>query len=134
MFCIDASVIISALSPKEPYFLKSKDFLDQVKERNIKVFLPEIIIPEITSGLFRAIGNSKIVYELALSFRNIPNFSFVPVDRRLADLASWVICKTGLKSGDAIYIALVFDYNLELVTLDKAQFKKGKKLIKVKML
>lgn len=132
MFCIDTSVIISAASPKEPYFSKSKDFLTQIRERDVKVFLPEIIIPEITSGLFRAIGDSKIAYELALSFRNVPNFSFVTVDSRLANLASWVICKTGLKSGDAIYIALAFDYNLELITLDKEQLEKGKKLIKVR--
>jgi predicted nucleic acid-binding protein len=60
MFCIDASVIISAASPKEPYFSQSKDFLAQIREKDLKVFLPEIIIPEITSGLFRAIGDSKI--------------------------------------------------------------------------
>jgi len=132
MLCIDASVIISAVSPKEPYFSKSKDFLTQIRERNLKVFLPEIIIPEITSGLLRAIGDSKIAQELALSFRSVPNFSFVTVDSRLANLASWVICKTGLKSADAIYVALAYNYNLELITLDKEQFEKGKKLVIVR--
>lgn len=132
MFSLDASVIISAASPKEPYFYKSKGFLTQIRERDLKVFLPEIIIPEVTSGLLRAIGDSKIVYELALSFRSIPNFSFVTVDSRLANLASWVICQTGLKASDAIYVALAFDYNLELITLDKQQLEKGKKLVKVR--
>ncbi len=132
MFCIDASVIVSAANPKEPYFSQSKDFLAQIREKDLKVFLPEIIIPEITSGLFRAIGDSKIAYELALFFRNVPNFSFVTVDSRLANLASWVICKTNLKSADAIYVALAFDYNLELITLDKEQLEKSKKLVKVR--
>lgn len=132
MFCIDASVIICAASPKEPYFSKCKDFLTQIRERDVKVFLPEIIIPEITSGLFRATGDSIVAYELALSFRNVPNFSFVTVDRKLADLASWVICKTGLRGADAIYVALASDYNLELITLDKEQLEKSKKLVKVR--
>ncbi|MDI6591828.1 MAG: type II toxin-antitoxin system VapC family toxin [Patescibacteria group bacterium] len=134
MFCIDASIIISAANPKEPYFQKSKNLLTQIFERDLKVFLPEIIIPEITSGLLRATGNSKLAYELALAFRNVLNFSFVTLDSKLANLASWVICKTGLKSADAVYVALAFDYNLELITLDKEQLEKGKKLIKVRSL
>ncbi len=50
----------------------------------------------------------------------------------MANLASWVIYRTGLKSGDAIYVALAFDYNLELITLDKEQLEKGKKLVRVR--
>lgn len=132
MFCIDASVIIGAASPKEPYFSQSKGFLAQIREKDLKVFLPEIIIPEIASGLLRAIKNPRFAHKLALSLRTVPNFSFVTVDSRIADLASWVICKTGLKGADAIYVALAFDYNLELITLDKEQLEKGKKLIKVR--
>jgi len=132
MFCIDASVIISAANIKEPYFSQSKDFLTRIREKDLKVFLPEIIIPEITSGFLRAIDDSKVAYELALSFRDISNFFLVAIDSKLANLASWVVCKTNLKGADAIYIALAFDYNLELITLDKEQLEKGKKLIKVR--
>jgi len=132
MFCIDASVIVSAANPKDFYFAQSKKFLAQIREKGLKVFLPEIIIPETTSGLLRAIGDQKAVYELALSFRNVPNFSFVVVDSRLANLASWIICKTGLRGADAIYVALAYDYNLELITLDNEQLEKGKKLVKVR--
>jgi predicted nucleic acid-binding protein len=56
----------------------------------------------------------------------------VPVDSKLANLASWMIYKTGLRGADAIYVALAYDYNLELITLDKEQLEKGKKLIKVR--
>jgi len=131
MYCLDASVIISAAKPDEFYFEKSKAFLNQIREKEIKVFLPEIIIPEIASGLLRATKNPKISYRLALSLRTVPNFSFVPVDSKLANLASWVVCQIKLKGTDAIYVALAYDYNLELITLDKEQLKRSKKLIKV---
>ena len=132
MYCLDASVIINAARPKEPYSDQSRAFLNQIKEKRLKVFFPEVIIPEITSGLFRATKDPKAAFKLALSLRTIPNFSFVPVDRRLAELASWVICKTNLKGIDAIYIALALDYNLELITLDKEQLEMGSKLVKVR--
>jgi predicted nucleic acid-binding protein len=132
MFCIDASVIVSAANPKEPYFFQSRKFLLQLQKENSKVFLPEIIIPEITSGFLKAISDPETVYKLALSFRNVPNFSFIPVDKRIADLASWIICKTGLKGTDAIYVALALDYNLELITLDKDQLEKSKGIIKAR--
>lgn len=132
MFCLDASVIINAVRPKESYHLKSKAFLDKVREEKTKIFLPEITIPEITSGLFRATKNPKIAQEFVIALRMLPNFSFVSIDSKLANLASWIICKTDLKSADAIYVALAFDYNLELITLDTEQLEKGKKIIKTR--
>ena len=132
MYCIDASVIVNSLMEKEPYCSQSKAFLNMVQEKSIKTFLPEIVIPEITSGVFRATKDENFAFQFTKNLRLIPNFSFVPIDTKLADLASLVICKTGLKGTDAIYVALAFDYNLELITLDKEQLEKGKKLIKVR--
>jgi predicted nucleic acid-binding protein len=132
MYCLDASVIVNAQLPREPYSSKSKAILDLIKQRNLKVFLPEIVIPEITSALTRAIKDSKIAYEFSMSLRSLPNFSFVPVDSHLANLASWIISKTNLKGTDAIYVALAYDYNFELITLNNEQLEKGKKLVKVR--
>lgn len=132
MYCLDASIIVNAQRPEEPYFSKSKAFLDLIKQKNLKAFLPEIAIPEITSALIRATKNPKTTYKFAMSLRQLSNFSFVPIDSHLANLAAWIISKTNLKSGDAIYVALAFDYNLELITLDKEQLGKGKKLVKVR--
>lgn len=74
----------------------------------------------------------KFVQDFIFAIRNLPNFSFIPVDSKLSNLASWIICKTALESSDALYVALAFDYNLELITLDKEQLEKAKILIKAK--
>jgi len=132
MYCIDASVIVNSLMEKESYCSQSKAFLNMVQEKGIRTFLPEIVIPEITSGIFRATKDENFTFQFTKNLRSILNFSFDSVDSRLADLASWVICKTGLKGADAIYVALAFDYNLELITLDKEQLEKAEKLIKVR--
>lgn len=131
MYCIDASVIVNSQLEREPHHNQSKAFLIMVEEKNLRVFLPEIVIPEITSGILRATMDEDFAFQFVNNLRSISNFLFVPVDSKLANLASWIICKTGLKGADAIYIALAFNYNLELISLDNDQLEKGKKLIRV---
>lgn len=131
MFCIDASVIISAAHGGEPYSERSKAFLDKVRSKRLKVFLPEIAIPEIASGLFRATKRADFSLEFISSLRLVPNFSFVPLDSRLANLAAEVAVKTYLRSADAIYVALALDYGLRLISLDREQISKGGKVASV---
>jgi len=132
MYCIDASVILSAIRPKELLSAKSQSFLNSLKQNELKVFCPEIIVSEIASGLFRATKDAYLSRDFSLAIRDLPNFSFVAVDSRLVDLAVWVIMETGLRGADAIYVALAYDYQLELITLDKEQLQKGGKIIKTR--
>lgn len=125
MYCIDASVIISAQLPHERHHTKSRDFLEQLAVKEMRIFLPEILIPEITSGLFRVTGKINFVSEYTASLRAIPNFSFVPIDSHLSNLASWIILKTGLKGADSLYTAVAFYFGLTLITLDRIQLRKS---------
>ena len=132
MYCIDASVIVSSQLPEEIYFNQSRAFLEKIAKSGEKVFLPEIVIPEITSGLFREVKNTSFILEYTQTLRGIPNFLFIPIDSHLADLSSWVITKTGLRAADALYVGLAFYYKLILITLDKDQLNKSNKLIEAK--
>ncbi|MBU4332228.1 type II toxin-antitoxin system VapC family toxin [Patescibacteria group bacterium] len=132
MYCIDASVIVNSQRPEELHSSRSGAVFNLIEEKNLKVFLPEIVVPEITSALVRSTRDLKFAYEFSMALRELSNFSFVPIDNHLANLAAWVICKTMLKSSDALYVALAFDYDLELITLDKEQLERGEKLIKVR--
>lgn len=131
MFCLDASVIISAARTDEPASDQSGAFLNRIKEDGTKVFLPEIVISEVASGLFRATRRADFAYAFAQNLRAIPNFSFVAVDARLADLSAEIAVRTGLRSADAIYVALAYDYHLILITLDRDQLLKTKSFISV---
>lgn len=132
MYCVDASVIISAQLPHERHYTRSRDFLEQLAIKEMRIFLPEILIPEITSGLFRVTGNRDFVSDYTASLRAIPNFSFIPIDSHLADLASWIILKTGLKGADSLYTAVAFYFGLTLITLDRAQLQKSNVIVNVK--
>ncbi len=132
MFCIDASVIISAARGGEHFSDRSKAFLDMIRRDRLKAFLPEIAIAEVASGLFRATHNASFSTAFAQSLRTIPNFSFVAMDSHLTDRAVEVIGHTGLRSADALYVALAFDYGLTLITLDREQMRKSRDIVSVK--
>jgi len=129
MFCIDASVIISAARGGEVGSARSIAFLDTIRRERQRVFLPEIAITEVVSGLFRATKDAPFSKTFADTLRSVPNFICISVDRRLADRAVAVICKTGLRSADALYVALAHEYHLTLVTLDREQLSKGKMIV-----
>ncbi|MBI3335622.1 MAG: PIN domain-containing protein [Candidatus Portnoybacteria bacterium] len=114
-------------------FQKKVALFCAIEEREERVFLPEIVIPEVASGLFRATKDGDFVSRYLRSLRSVPNFSFVAIDSHLADLAVWLITKTGLRGADAMYAALAFYYELILITLDKEQLEKAKKIIEVRL-
>jgi predicted nucleic acid-binding protein len=80
----------------------------------------------------RGTRDKMLAEELAITLRLIPNFSFVSLDRTLSDISMRVIMATGLKSADAIYVGIAFLYRVPLITLDKEQLEKGKKLVEVR--
>ena len=129
MFCIDASVIISGARGGEPYSNRSREFLNGVREEQQRVFLPEIAVPEVASGLMRGTKDAIFTKSFIESLRALPNFVFVAIDSRLADRAAHIAISTELRSADAIYVALAAEYNLTLVSLDRDQLKKGKHIV-----
>ena len=132
MYCIDASVILSAARGTEAHSQESQRFLDELKQGQQKVFLPEIVFPEIASGIMRATKNTPFARAFVAALRDIPNFSFVPVDRTMSIAAVEVIMRTALRGADALYVALAWEYSLTLVTLDNEQLKKGHLLVSVR--
>lgn len=133
MFCIDASVIISAARGTEADSNRSIEFLNTIRQERQRVFLPEIAITEVASGLFRATKDAPFSKTFTDTLRAVPNFIYISVDRRLTDSAVSIICKTGLRSADALYVALAYEYNLTLVTLDREQLRKGKTIVPTRL-
>lgn len=132
MYCIDASVILSAARGTESASKRSRLFLDALKVNQEKVFLPHIALPEIASGLMRATGDAPFTASFVEALRDVPNFSFVAVDSDLSNTAVHVILKTSLRGADALYVALTLEYGLTLITLDREQLKRGADLVSVR--
>ena len=132
MYCVDASVIVSAALGSEHHSERSRMFFTQALEANAKFLVPEFTVPEIASATLRATQKKLAVYHFIKFFRNLDQFLFVSVERLLSDRATGIVLETGLRPGDALYVALAASYGIPLVTLDKEQLEKGRRVAEVR--
>lgn len=63
MYCIDASVIANSIIKEEEHHEYSVKLLLKIKNENIPVVVPEILIPEVASALSRGTQNSRLSLE-----------------------------------------------------------------------
>jgi len=118
---IDASVLVSALSPSETRNQESLRFLEILRDHPRLVILPTLAKPEIAGALNRLTGDSELALEAAeLTFLSGP-VVFVELDRALADDAAALAVRANPRGGDAVYAATARRFDAVLVTLDHEQ-------------
>jgi len=130
MYCIDASVIANSIIKEEEHHEYSVKLLLKIKNENIPVVVPEILIPEVASALSRGTQNSRLSLEFVMGLRKIPNFIFVPIDAEISDLAARFSAEGQLRASDAIYVSVASIFNVKLITLDVKQKEKANEFIK----
>ena len=121
---IDASVFVNAFSPKEPGSDKSFEFISHIKEQNIPMILPVLVLPEITAALSRRQGNPETALRLVQEIKSMPGITFISVDESIANLAVDIAANNRLRGSDAVYAAVALRYGTELITLDREQLER----------
>ncbi|OGS21905.1 MAG: hypothetical protein A2252_09065 [Elusimicrobia bacterium RIFOXYA2_FULL_39_19] len=131
MYCIDASVIVNSFFPKESNYQYSSKLINSIRVLQKAVYLPEIILPEISSAIARGTNDSALAIEFVEQILTIPTFNFIPIDREISFLAAEIASKYRLKGADSIYVATAKYFDVPLITLDLDQKEKASPLIDV---
>ena len=129
MYCLDASVITNSFIIREEFHEFSKKLMDKIREKDISVVLPEIVLPEVASAIGRGVNNEKIALAFVETMRKIPNFTFIPIDRELSLLSSRFAAENRLRGCDAVYVAVAYLFDAKLITLDRQQKERANGLI-----
>lgn len=129
---IDASVFVNAFSPTESGSDKSLEFISHLKEQNIPIILPVLVLPEIVAALSRRQGSSEFALQLIKEIKSLPVITFIDVDASIADLAVDIAANNRLRSSDAIYAAVALRFGTELITLDREQLDRLPKVLAVR--
>jgi predicted nucleic acid-binding protein len=130
---IDASVFVSAFIPTEPSHQVSREFMLRVRKQAIPIIVPFLLLPEISAALARGHGKPEAAKAFVLELKNLPNIAFVDLDESAADLAIDIAANNRLRGSDAVYGAVALRFGTELITLDKEQLNRLKKLLPVHM-
>jgi len=131
MYCIDASVIVNSAIEGEEHHEHSKELIDRIRNENIEIVVPQIILPEISAAITRKTDNEILAMNFVKRFIKVPNITFVQVDESLAIFASEIAAKCKIKGADSVYVAVASRFNVRLITLDDEQRKRSMKIIDV---
>jgi len=129
---IDASVFVSAFTPSEGAHQVSKAFMREVRESGVPIIVPTLLIPEIAAAIGRGQGKPDLGYSFAIEVSQFPNVTLVNLDESLAVTAADVAAKYRLRGSDAVYAAVATRFATQLVTLDKEQLQRVKKVVSVR--
>jgi predicted nucleic acid-binding protein len=129
---IDASVFVNAFMPIEPSHQASRKFMLRVHEQAIPIIVPFLVMPEISAALARGHCKPEAAKDFVLELKNPPNIAFVDLDESAADLAVDIAANNRLRGSDAVYGPVALRFGTELITLDKEQLDRLKKLVSVR--
>jgi len=124
VYTIDASVHINALNENEVESEASQVFLALMERERFEMICPTLLVTEMAAALSRAFDDYEKVMAFANAVRDLPNLTLVSLDETLAIAAAELAARHLLRGADAVYAAVVKQYQTTLVTNDRHQLER----------
>jgi predicted nucleic acid-binding protein len=129
---IDASVLVNAFSPTEAGSEHSWQFLTELRESETPIIVPTLLLAEVVASIARKQNNTELALNWMLEIQRIPNITFVSIDESIAETAAEIAARHRLRGSDAVYAAVAKRFSSALITLDKEQLERVKKVVPVR--
>jgi predicted nucleic acid-binding protein len=120
-YVVDASVLIAAVLPNEPFHADAKDFMRRLMEVGAYIYLPTIAFAEVAAAIARGAGDEQLALAVVGEYNIRPDLRRVEVDLVLGDLATEIAARQRIRGCDAVYVALAYAEQATLITLDGQQ-------------
>jgi predicted nucleic acid-binding protein len=119
-FVLDASVLVAAALPNEPFHADAKALMQRLMVEQATL-LPAIAPAEVAAAIARGAGDERLALAVVAEYGMRPDLQRVPVDVTLGDLAAEIAAKQRIRGCDAVYVALAYAQQAVLITLDGQQ-------------
>jgi predicted nucleic acid-binding protein len=133
MYVLDASVIIKWFV-QEPDSAAARSLFRQLRDGNIRVAAPDILLYELPNILLRKTGMDTAEVRRAVALLLETDIDIIPLEPPLAFEAIDVAGETGASLYDASYLALAAREGAILVTADTALLRLAGQLADVRLL
>lgn len=120
-FVLDASVLVAATRPTEPFHADSQACLKRLMAEQSVLFIPTIALAELASAFARSGADAALAEQVVATYRRRPDLELVAVDGALADAAVTIAARQRIRGCDAVYVALAQERWAALITLDNEQ-------------
>jgi predicted nucleic acid-binding protein len=118
MLTIDASVWVAAADRRDHFFAESRDFLQTVVHRRLRIILPAFARVEIACALARRNANPVAGRVLANALLSAGYLVEIPLDAQVLAHALRIGTRGRLRGADALYAATAARYHTRLIAWD----------------
>lgn len=129
MTVVDASVWVSRLVTWDVNHTASRQWLEMHDASGGRLVAPVILLAEVSGAVSRRTNDARLGHQATATLLRLRALRLVAVDRRLGEAAARVGADLGLRGADAVYVALAQQLKLPLVTWDKEQQEKARRVV-----
>jgi predicted nucleic acid-binding protein len=128
---VDSNIFVSSLDPKDKFHNECYPIFEKILTFEIEALSPSIVLVEVTCVLRRRTGSENIANEIYKNLSQMPGINWLDINLDVAQRASILCAKTGLKGGDAIILQVAEEYGVPLLTKGKEIKQKSPRYILV---
>jgi len=128
---IDSNVFISSLDPKDIFHTECYPILEKILTFEIEALCPSLVLVETTCVLRRRTNSEQVAVAIYKNLAQMPAINWLDINLEVAEWASMLGAKTGLRGGDTIVLQVAEQYGIPLLTKDKEIKQKSPKDIMV---
>lgn len=131
-FVLDASVLVAAVLPNEPFHPDAKTLMKHLLDNGMYVFLPTIAFAEVAAAIARGTGDEKLALAVVAQYATRAGLRQMTVDTTLGNHATELAARQRIRGCDAVYVALADRERAVLITLDGQQRQRASSSIAVR--
>ncbi len=124
---IDTNIFVSGLDPQDVFHSECYPIFEKLLSYEIEALCPAIVLVETTCVLRRRTNSEGIASALYRNLARMPAINWLDITLDVAERASMLGTKTGLKAVDVIILQVAEQYGIPLLTMDNEIIVKSPK-------
>lgn len=124
MTVTDASVWASRFLVGDAFHEASRAWLQKTVSEGLAIICPTSMLAEVAGAVARRTGSTQLGYHVARQIRQVPSLQLVSITPEVGELAAEIASTYRLRGGDALYVAVAYQFQVSLVSWDEEQLSR----------
>lgn len=123
----DSNIFVSSLDPNDIFHTECYPILEKILTFEREALCPSLVLVETPCVLRRRTNSEQIAVAIYKNLAQMPAINWLDITLEVAERASMLGAKTGLRGGDTIVLQVAEQYGIPILTKDKEIKQKSPK-------
>jgi len=128
---IDASVYVSLANDGDSYHDRCFQWFESSVREQHPMAAPGLLLVEVAASIRRLTGSTKLARRVLSELQEDELIELYPLTAARSEAAAEIAASIGVRGADAVYLALASELGETLITLDRQQLERGKRVVDV---